>query len=451
MSITKTLERWLRPGHVGFRSAVADPSVSTEWEHAGRTALREGEFAAVDLDALLAAHAALIERIRIAYGGEEGGFETRLAPLIRRFAAFVHLLPVTRHAHFRDAGGALRCGLEVGLHALQAADGQIFSALGTVPARRAAAPRWRAAAFATGLGSEVHRPLFGAAIHAEDGAAWHPLRMPLFEWLHEGRRARYDVHWYDAGAPHRAATLAILPQLLGPSFLAFLADPDRTILDHVVVALAAPAVGAAPNALGAIVERTLSRVVERDLRRAPTPRLDRPTAGVAEPIVSDDLLLPERSEASSAHAINTSSKESSSAIAISDGTRPPAVEHVGHVDGTRRTSEPSAPLPETPSPPRTPRRRLAVPATLNPVVADALAALLAPPSGEALAVGIEISEEGIYVPLVVWDQCGLDTGLVVRALHDARLLVLQGARKVWRKRRGEADVPGLMLNARLLA
>jgi hypothetical protein len=39
----------------------------------------------------------------------------------------------------------------------------------------------------------------------------------------------------------------------------------------------------------------------------------------------------------------------------------------------------------------------------------------------------------------------------VRALHDARLLVLQGARKVWRKRRGEADVPGLMLNARLLA
>ena len=450
MSITKTLERWLRPGHAGFRPALADPSVSTEREHAGRTALREGELAAVDLDALLAAHAALIERIRIAYGGEEGGFETQLAPLIRRFAGFVHLLPVTRDAHFRDAGGALRCGLEVGLHALQAADGQIFSALGTVPARRAAAPRWRAAAFVTGLGSEVHRPLFGAAIHAEDDAAWHPLRMPLVEWLQDGRRERYFVRWSDAGTPPRAATLAILSQLLGPTFLAFLADPDRTILDHVVVAHAAPS-GAAPNALGAIVERTLSRVVERDLRRAPTPRLDLHTALVAEPVVSDDLPRPERTAASSAHAIDTSPKESSSAIATSDGARPPAVEQVGHVDGTQRTGEPSAPVPETPSPPRTPRRRLAVPATLNPVVADALAALLAPPSGEALAVGIEISEEGIYVPLVVWDQCGLDTGLVVRSLHDARLLVLQGARKVWRKRRDEADVPGLMLNARLLA
>ena len=450
MSIIKTLERWLRPGHTGFRPALADPSVSTDREHAGRTGLREGELAAVDLDALLAAHAALIERIRIAYGGEEGGFETQLAPLIRRFAAWVHLLPVTRNAHFREAGGCLRCGLEVGLHALQASDGQIFCVPATVPARRAAAPRWRAAAFATGLCAEIHRPLFGAAIHAEDGGAWHPLQAPLFEWLHEGRRARYDVHWYDAGASHRAATLAILPQLLGTSLVAFLAELHRTILDHVVAVFAAPP-GAGQNALGALVEQTLARVIARDLRRVPTPRLDLPTALVAEPFVSDELLLPERTAASSAHAIDTSPKESSSAIATSDVACPPAVEQVGHVDGPRATGDPSAPLQEAPSPPRTPRRRLAVPATLNPVVADALAALLAPPSGETIAVGIEISEEGIYVPLVVWDQCGIDTGLVVRALHDARLLVLQGARKVWRKRCGEADVPGLMLSARLLA
>jgi hypothetical protein len=445
MSITTTLERWLRPGHAGSR-----PAVSTSQEHAGGSALGEGEFAAVDLDALLATHAALIERIRIAYGGEEGGFEAQLAPLIRRFAGLVHLLPVTREAHFRDAGGSLRCGLEVGFHALQAADGQIFSALGTVPARRAAAPRWRAAAFAMGLCCEAHRPLFGTAVHAQDGAAWYPLRMPLVEWLQEGCREHYFVHWSGASNPQRAATLAILPQLLGTSLVAFLAQPDRTILDHVVAALAAPP-GTGSSALGTIVEQTLSRVVARDLRRASIPPRDLPTALVAEPIVSDDLLLPERTRASSAHAIDTSPQESSADIATSDGARPPALEHVGHVDGTRRTGEPSAPLPETPSPPRTPRRRLAVPATLNPVVADALAALLAPPSGEALAVGIDISEEGIYVPLAVWDECGLDTGLVVRALHDARLLVLQGARKVWRKRCGEADVPGLMLNARLLA
>jgi hypothetical protein len=88
---------------------------------------------------------------------------------------------------------------------------------------------------------------------------------------------------------------------------------------------------------------------------------------------------------------------------------------------------------------------------LNPVVADALLSLLAPPEGGTPAAGVEISDEGIYVPLVVWEGRGLDTGLVVRGLHDARLLVLQGARKVWRKRLGDEDVAGLMLTRSLLA
>ena len=97
------------------------------------------------------------------------------------------------------------------------------------------------------------------------------------------------------------------------------------------------------------------------------------------------------------------------------------------------------------------RRRVAIPATLNPVVAEALLSLLSLPTGGAPASGVEISGEGIYVPLVVWEQRGLDTGLVVRTLHDARLLVLQGARKVWRKRHGDEDVAGLMLTPRLLS
>jgi hypothetical protein len=88
---------------------------------------------------------------------------------------------------------------------------------------------------------------------------------------------------------------------------------------------------------------------------------------------------------------------------------------------------------------------------LNPAVAEALIAVLAPPPGEPLAAGIELSPKGIYVPLALWAQRGLDTGLVVGALHEARLLVLQGGRKVWRGNGGDADALGTMLNARLLA
>jgi hypothetical protein len=88
---------------------------------------------------------------------------------------------------------------------------------------------------------------------------------------------------------------------------------------------------------------------------------------------------------------------------------------------------------------------------LNPAVAEALSSLLARPSDEPLAAGIDISPKGIYVPLALWAQRGLDTGLVVSALHEARLLVLQGGRKVWRGNADDADTPGLMLKASLLA
>jgi hypothetical protein len=95
--------------------------------------------------------------------------------------------------------------------------------------------------------------------------------------------------------------------------------------------------------------------------------------------------------------------------------------------------------------------RLALPATLNPMVAEALRTLLSPSTGGDLAAGVEWLAEGIHVPLDLWTQCGLDTGLAVRSLHEARLLVLQGTHKIWRKRQGDAQVPGLMLDARLLA
>ncbi len=415
-----------------------------------RAALREGELGVLGVDELLAPHAALVDRIRVAYGGEEGSFEAQVGPLIRRFAAFVHLLPATRDAHFHGAGGCLQCGLEVGFHALQAADGQIFSARGTVPARRAAAPRWRAAAFATGLCAEAYRPVFGAAVCAEDGAQWSPVLMPLFDWLQRRGCERYVVQWPEQCTAQRAAVLALLPQILGPSLLEFLAEPDRTILDHVVAAIAAPP-GAAQNAIGTIVEQTLSRVVARELRRARNSHQSLPTANAVEPVPSNEPPLADCLLAPCAHAPGPGPAETPLDLAMSTGSQPPAFERPPQAEASLQDGEAGALVEDAAASERAPRRRLAVPSTLNPVVADALSSLLSPPPGEPLAAGIEVSSEGVYVPLGLLEQRGLDTGLVVRSLHDARLLVLQGARKVWRKRCGDADVPGLMLSSRLFA
>ena len=450
MIFARTLERWLRRDRYAPAHEAGGLCASTAQGHIGRAAPREGLLAAIDLSDLLANHAALIDRIRIGYAGAEGSFEAQVAPLIRRFAAFVHLLPATCDGHFRHPGGCLQCGLEIGFHALQAVDGQIFSARGTVPERRAAAPRWRAAALATGLCMEVHRPIFGATVHDEHGAQWNPLLIPLFDWLQQCGRERYSIEWPHTGVPPRPATLAILPRILGSSLIEFLADPDRTILDHMVAAIAAPP-GAEPNALGAIIEQTLSRVVARDLRRTPNRHPTLPAVEAVGLFPPEEPSDPEGALAPAGEGTGSASMVSTGDLPALDPARVQAAEQVRKAEDAPHAALASAPVAELPASAEPVRRRVAIPATLNPVVAEALLSLLSPAAGGAPASGVEISGEGIYVPLVVWEQRGLDTGLVVRTLHDARLLVLQGARKVWRKRRGEEDVAGLMLTAKLLA
>jgi conjugal transfer pilus assembly protein TraI len=446
MSFAKTLERWLR--HEGEPARPGVPAVlgGATRGSAARPAPGECEIFAVGLDELLADHADLIGRLRIAYGGEEGGFENHLAPLIARFAAFVHLLPATRNAHFRRAGGNGHCELEVGFHALQAADAQIFSGRGTVQARRAAAPRWRAAAFATGLCLEVYRPVFGAAVYTDDGARWNPLLMPLLDWLQRRGCDGYTVRWAEASIAPRAAMLAVLPQILAPPLLEFLAEPDRTILDHAILAIAGPP-GAGQTALASIVEQTLSRVVARDLRLAPIPYPTLPTAAGSAAASQDDVASAGGPEVSAPCGAQSQSMER----VTSATSGPTLAEPVMPDEAIHRPGEPSAPVDAVPTPPEAPRRTLAIPPTLNPAVAEALSSLLAPPPGEPLGAGIEISPKGIYVPLALWAHRGLDTGLVVGALHEARLLVLQGGRKVWRGDGRDAEAPGIMLNASLLA
>lgn len=449
MSLARTLGRWFRPEGVragpmarGMHAALA-PHEST-----ALTAPLDGSIRALGLDELLEGHAHLIGRIRVAYGGEEGSFERQLAPSIRRFAAFVHLLPATPDAHFRCPGGLLRCGLEVGLYALQAADAQIFSKGGTVEARRAAAPRWRAAAFVAGLCSEAHRPVFAATVHCDIGGPWNPLLMPLLDWLERRRCERYIVRWPERCAVPRAATLAVLPQILAPTLVAFLAEPDRAVLDHVLCAIAAPA-DVGRNTIGSIVEQTLARVLVRDLRLAPAPDAAPTTTAPSSSVSGDE---PASVDVTAPGSRSPLPSVSEPRVSVPPGDAPAAVEAGAPPTPTREAAEHGVPVAEaSPKPPQTPRRALAIPATLHPAVAEALASLLAAPTGESFDEGIDVSPRGVFVPLALFAQRGLDTGLVVGALHEARLLVLQGSRKVWRARGRDPDVPGVMLNARLLA
>ena len=363
-------------------------------------------------DELLAAHADLLRRIRIAYGGDEGTYEARLAPVIRRYAALIHLLPATPDAHFREAGGLLRCGLEVAFHALQAADGQIFSARRTVPERRAMEPRWRTAFFIAGLCAELHRALSAVVVTEEGETDWSPLVLPLGTWLRERGCPHYEVRWRTPTEPLAAGGLLLLPQVVSPPLLAFLAEGDRAVLSQMMASLAG-ASPQGPGVLGEIVHRTLGLVVDRDLRRhASSPPHAVPSSAPPDAVVPAQPRRPdEQGEATgipSPAASVTPSEDEQRGVA-------------SKIHPRRREGRPKS-APQAP-PPAIRHRELLLPPTLNPLVAEALRSLL---SGNAEAwerEGVETTDEGIYVALTAWQRHGLDTGIVVRALHESRLLV----------------------------
>jgi hypothetical protein len=62
-----------------------------------------------------------------------------------------------------------------------------------------------------------------------------------------------------------------------------------------------------------------------------------------------------------------------------------------------------------------------------------------------------VTPEGIFVPLSSFMRLGLDTGLAVRALHDAGLLVIERGRKVRSHGEGASSEPGVLLNPRIIA
>ena len=108
-------------------------------------------FAALPVEELLASVDDLVARIRLCFGVDRDTFDLDVLPLLRNYAAYVHLLPATADNYFSAPGGLLRLGLEVAFFSLQGTDAHIFSGRSTISVRRQLEPRWRQATFIGGL------------------------------------------------------------------------------------------------------------------------------------------------------------------------------------------------------------------------------------------------------------------------------------------------------------
>jgi conjugal transfer pilus assembly protein TraI len=127
------------------------------------------------LPRLIATQSDLISRLRreLALGEDEDGgerWDAYIAPVIARYAAFVHLIPASEAHHHRGAGGLYRHGLEAAVQAARASRGVMVGLDRPRGEQRRLEPRLRAAAALGGLLLDAGKVVHDVAATDEAGA-----------------------------------------------------------------------------------------------------------------------------------------------------------------------------------------------------------------------------------------------------------------------------------------
>lgn len=235
-------------------------------------------FPALGLDELLAANADLLAQIKICYGVDRETFERDVLSLVRRYAAFVHLLPATPANYFNVPGGLLRLGLETAFFALQGTDAHIFSGRATISTRRHLEPRWRLATFIAGLCAEIHRTLGQVIVTDREGSEWQPYLQGVQPWLAEHGVARYYLKWIPNAPETPGIALFVLPLVVPAATLQHLAQGNTVVVPHLMASLSAMPLYREHNILGELVRRSAALVIDRFLQ-ASADRYGKPQLG----------------------------------------------------------------------------------------------------------------------------------------------------------------------------
>ena len=222
-------------------------------------------FAALTVDELLASNADIVARIKLCYGVDRESFETDMLAQIRRYAAYVHLLPATADNYFSAPGGLLRLGLETGFFSLQGTDAHIFSGRSTITTRRLLEPRWRHATFIAGLCCEVHRVLSHLVITEPNGEVWSGYLQPLANWLTSRGATRYFLSWRPHAVETRGLGVFALPHVVPPEVLRYLSEDNTLIVPQLMANIGGMPLYRDHNILDDLVRRSLALVIDRNL------------------------------------------------------------------------------------------------------------------------------------------------------------------------------------------
>lgn len=220
-----------------------------------------------DVAELVSQQAEILRRLKLAYGVEQSSFDAELAPIVERFARYVHLLPATPANYFRSPAGLLRMSLEVAFYSVQAVDSTLFQGLKSISQRQHLEPRWRLATFIAGLCAELHRALGQVVVTNDRGAEWPSYLGPLYDWAQSQSAERYHLRWVENQQEVRATGLFALQHIVRAPTLQFLADGNSLVVPHMLASIAGtPVYRGTSNVLDSLVRRAVALVVDTELR-----------------------------------------------------------------------------------------------------------------------------------------------------------------------------------------
>lgn len=235
--------------------------------------------AALSAEAVLAPHAPLVRRIRIAYGCPDEAFRRHLHAPIAALAAWLHVLPGHPGGGFERRGGAIEQALTNCLFSLQAADGRTFEAgSADVPTSPDHMQSWRLACALAGLVVSLPEVLGRIEVVSDEGYVWPGMGMPMLDWLASLAAPRYRYRWTPGRRDLAWSAVYATSRCIPPDAMSFLARADLRIAADLMSFMAGS--HGAQGQVSQVIARVAAAVVARE----------RSGAGVAPPDELADTL-----------------------------------------------------------------------------------------------------------------------------------------------------------------
>jgi hypothetical protein len=168
-------------------------------------------------------------------------FDEYIMPVIREYAAYVHMLPASLNHHHAEHGGLFRHGLEVAYYAAIKCEGEVFAQSLSPRFKKEMEPRWRTCAILTGLLHDLGKAYADVGAKDESGTLeWKPDACSLYDWLVHNKLPYYYIYWRPGtrGKRHEASTTQEYKEKIPRKTIAWLIEYDDQALASMKAAIA---------------------------------------------------------------------------------------------------------------------------------------------------------------------------------------------------------------------